>query len=311
LFLLARPSTQPHPLPATSPPLAHPFIPCPLLVLADRASAARPASSSTLSRHTPPPTRTRAATHLHTTAPCARSTLFIAAPHSFHHHLHFTPLAPASRSPTSTSTHHHTPLTATPSSLRVFRQHVSPLLFVTPPTRSRSRCQSSRREYVARSPLLAGRLRVGWWVLVPGRVGRRKPSLNTPSFPPLLHAPPRARSSPPRAAYLQRSTRAFGATKAMRASMVRGVPIHIAHTTRYGRQREEALARRLSCHCCVVVKVGHHVRHVAKYRVVTCRGWASTGPPSPRCGCRRPLNRAQSSVANYNAQLVCWLRVCS
>ena len=98
---LARPSIQPRPLPATPPPLARPFIPCPLLVLADRASAARPASSSTLSRHTPPPTRTRAATHLHTTAPCARSTLFIAAPHSFHHHLHFTPLAPASRNPTS------------------------------------------------------------------------------------------------------------------------------------------------------------------------------------------------------------------
>jgi len=228
---IARPSTQPHPLPAAPPPLARPFIPCPLLVLVHRASAARPASSFTLSRHTPPPTRTRAATHLHATAPCARSTLFIAAPRSFHHNLHFTPLAPASRNPTSTSTHPHTPLTATPSSLRVFRQHVSPSLFVTPPTRSRSRCQSSRREYVARSSLLAGRLRVGWWVLAPGRVGRRKPLFNAPSFPPLLHAPPRARSSPPRAAYLQRPTRVWCYKGTAGVSGTRCAQLHRPHNS--------------------------------------------------------------------------------
>ena len=166
MFHLARPSTQPHPLPATPPPLARPFIPCPLLVLADRASAARPASSSTLSRHTPPPTRTRAATHLHTTAPCARFTLFIAAPHSFHHRLHFTPLAPASRSPTSTSTHPHTPLTATSSSLCVFRQHVS--------YRSVAVCNTAHT--IALSlPILASRIRGSFaplgWAVACGLVG--------------------------------------------------------------------------------------------------------------------------------------------
>jgi hypothetical protein len=85
----------------------------------------------------------------------------------------------------------------------------APSLVVTPPPRSRSRCQSSRREYVARSPLLAGRLRMGWWVLVPGRIKRRKPLFSIPSAPPLLYVPPRARPSPPRAAYLQRSTRVW------------------------------------------------------------------------------------------------------
>ena len=68
---------------------------------------------------------------------------------------------------------------------------------------------------MARSLLVAGRARVGWWALVPDRMGRRKPVSTIPSPPPLLHAPPRARPSPrplfkrPRAAYLQMSTRVW------------------------------------------------------------------------------------------------------
>ena len=56
----------------------------------------------------------------------------------------------------------------------------APSLVVTPPPRSRSRCHSSRREYVARSLLVAGRARVGWWALVPDRMGGASPC---PPFP--------------------------------------------------------------------------------------------------------------------------------
>jgi hypothetical protein len=183
-------------------------------------------------------------------------------------------------------------------------------LLPTPPTTSRFRCLCRvERTWLARPSWLGGCVWVGGsWCLV-GLEGESLCSTLPHSRP--YYTPRLARGHRHHALLTFNGQQGFGATKAMRASVGRGVPIHIAHTTRYGRQREEALTRRLSCHCCVVVKVGHHVRHVAKYRVVTCRGWASTGPPSPRCGCRRPLNRAQSSVANYNAQLVCWLRVCS
>ena len=207
---LVHPSTQQHQLPATPPPLARTS----LLVLLDLASAVRPAASYTLSR---PSTATYTPAHRHSLAhhraicivhPIHSGSAFLPPPSPLHpagaRLLLPQPDLPPRRPPPP---RRYVCFVNTSAS--------APSLVVTPPPRSRSRCHSSRREYVARSPLVVGRARVGWWALVPGRMGRRRPVSTIPSSPPLLHAPPRARPSPrpllkrPRAAYLQRSTRVW------------------------------------------------------------------------------------------------------
>ena len=209
---LVHPSTQQHPLPATPPPLARTS----LLVLVDLASAARPASSSTLSRHRP---NTTTYTHAHRHSLAHHRTICIV--HTIHSGSALLP-PPSPLHPAGARLllpQPDLPPRRPPPPRRyvcfVNTSASAPSLVATPPPRSRSRCHSSRREYVARSPLVVGRARVGWWALVPGRMGRRRPVSTIPSSPPLLHAPPRARPSPrpllkrPRAAYRQRSTRVW------------------------------------------------------------------------------------------------------
>jgi len=206
------PSTQQRQLPATPPPLARTS----LLVLLDLASAVRPASSYTLSRHRPG-TATYTPAHRHSRAhhraicivhPIHSGSAFLPTPSPLH------PAGPRLLLP-QPDLHPRRPPPPRRYVCFVNTSASAPSLVVTPPPRSRSRCHSSRREYVARSPLVAGRARVGWRALVPGRVGRRRPVSTIPSSPPLLHAPPRARPPPrpllkrPRAAYLQRSTRVW------------------------------------------------------------------------------------------------------
>ena len=210
---LVHPSTQQHPLPATPPPLARTS----LLVLLDLASAVRPASSYTLSRHRPS-TATYTPAHRHSLAhhrticivhPIHSGSAFLPTPSPLH------PADPRLLLP-QPDLHPRRPPPPRRYVCFVNTSASAPSLVVTPPPRSsRSRCHSSRREYVARSPLVVGRARVGWWALVLGPMGRRRLVPTTPSSPPLLHAPPRARPSPrpllkrPRAAYLQRSTRVW------------------------------------------------------------------------------------------------------
>ena len=176
----------------------------------------RPASSYTLSRHRPN-TATYTPAHRHSLAhhrttcivhPIHSGSAFLPTPSPLH------PAGPRLLLP-QPDLHPRRPPPPRRYVCFVNTSASAPSLVVTPPPRSRSRCHSSRREYVARSLLVAGRARVGWWALVPDRMGRRKPVSTIPSPPPLLHAPPRARPSPrplfkrPRAAYLQKSTRVW------------------------------------------------------------------------------------------------------
>ena len=117
---LVHPSTQQHPLPATPPPLARTS----LLVLVDPASTVRPASSSTLSRHRP---NTTTYTHAHRHSLAHHRTICIV--HPIHSGSAFlpppSPLHPAGARLFASATRPPPSPTATSSSLRVFRQHVS------------------------------------------------------------------------------------------------------------------------------------------------------------------------------------------
>ena len=71
----------------------------------------------------------------------------------------------------------------------------APSLLLTKCKPSRSRCLGRvERAWLVRP--VAGYVRVGWWVLVLGRVGRGRPLSTIPSLTPPTHAPPRARPSP-------------------------------------------------------------------------------------------------------------------